>query len=159
MVIRNPQNEFLPSIKLIDFGLSIKCKSVEGIPKGSPLYFSPESVLVLPRNPQKADIWACGVVLFVLLTLRMPFDADQIAARLPNSRQSSRSSTSPNSPDMNSVARRSLARKIAMGSLKWKEEELEHVSPDAQDFVSLMLRRIPEERVGAIDLLDHPFLK
>ncbi len=132
-----------PEIKIIDFGLSTECKddsvTIEGIPRGSDHYFAPEAVLMMPRNPKKQDIWACGVVMFSLLTLRMPFDMDAITAVLGKG------------------TRRSLARKIAIGKVKWTDEERESIPKESQDIVLQMLTRNSEERPSAAELLNHPY--
>nr|KAJ3418897.1 NUAK SNF1-like kinase 1 [Polyrhizophydium stewartii] len=67
-----------PQIKLIDFGLSQVHDPAKPSPfaRGSEPYMPPEFVLRQPVDPLKADIWALGVILFAMLTLRMPFDAD-----------------------------------------------------------------------------------
>jgi serine/threonine-protein kinase len=66
------------SIKVLDFGISKlmneNLTAVHGL-MGSPAYMSPEQI----RSPQgvdaRSDIWALGVVLFQMLTGRLPFNA------------------------------------------------------------------------------------
>jgi serine/threonine-protein kinase len=66
------------SIKVLDFGISKvmneNLTAVQGL-MGSPAYMSPEQI----RSPQgvdaRSDIWALGVVLFQMLTGRLPFTA------------------------------------------------------------------------------------
>lgn len=68
-------------IKVTDFGSAAMMLStrtvVDGI--GTPAYMSPEQHLNKPLNLQ-TDIYALGVVMFQLLTGRMPFQAENIAA-------------------------------------------------------------------------------
>jgi eukaryotic-like serine/threonine-protein kinase len=68
-------------IKVTDFGSAAMLMTsrtvVDGI--GTPAYMSPEQHLGQPLNHQ-TDIYALGVVMFQLLTGRMPFQADNIAA-------------------------------------------------------------------------------
>ncbi|MEK6592483.1 MAG: serine/threonine-protein kinase [Pseudomonadota bacterium] len=68
-------------IKITDFGSAAMLLStrtvVDGI--GTPAYMSPEQHLNKPLNHQ-TDIYALGVVMFQLLTGRMPFQAGNIAA-------------------------------------------------------------------------------
>lgn len=37
------------------------------------MYMSPEFILRLPYNPEKNDVFACGVILFMMVTGRPPF--------------------------------------------------------------------------------------
>lgn len=78
-----PENILLDSkgnLKLADFGLATVYKKNNGVkrkcftPCGSPPYMSPEIVDSNGYNPEMSDIWACGVVLFVLLTGETPWD-------------------------------------------------------------------------------------
>lgn len=65
-------------IKISDFGAAItnghnERTQVSGI--GSPAYMSPEQVLESPLD-HRTDIYSLGVVMFQLLTGRLPFEAD-----------------------------------------------------------------------------------
>ncbi|KAL7075958.1 hypothetical protein ACQ4LE_004202 [Meloidogyne hapla] len=69
------------SVKLADFGLAIEVKGEDeawyGF-AGTPGYLSPE---VLKKDPygKPVDIWACGVILYILLVGYPPFwDEDQL---------------------------------------------------------------------------------
>ncbi|HKA41686.1 MAG TPA: serine/threonine-protein kinase [Burkholderiales bacterium] len=68
-------------IKISDFGAAAMLMTtrtlVDGI--GTPAYMSPEQHLNKKLN-QQTDIYALGVVMFQLLTGRLPFQADNIAA-------------------------------------------------------------------------------
>jgi serine/threonine protein kinase len=46
---------------------------------GSPHYASPEIVAGINYHGSSSDIWSCGVVLFALLTGRLPFDDENIS--------------------------------------------------------------------------------
>lgn len=118
-----------PHIKLIDFGLAETRATIDKEPKGSSLYFAPEAIMNLPRSPFKCDVWACGVIAFILLTQRMPFD---------------------------SALTTTLARTIAMGDYDWREDQ---VSKEGKDFVDKMLNRNPELRPTAEDLLQCEYMQ
>jgi serine/threonine protein kinase len=60
--------------KFIDFGLSKVLLPDErsSDPYGTLMYCSPEIILGKPHT-KMTDIWSMGIVLYVLLTNRMPF--------------------------------------------------------------------------------------
>ena len=51
----------------------LKCNKIR-----SPHYASPEVVQGISYNGMKADIWSCGVILFALVTGKLPFDDENI---------------------------------------------------------------------------------
>ena len=60
----------LPNVKICDFGYS-KNEFVDSRPKtlsGTPDYIAPEVLLNDNYDGKKADIWSCGVMLYVMLT-------------------------------------------------------------------------------------------
>ncbi|KAF1991544.1 Pkinase-domain-containing protein [Aulographum hederae CBS 113979] len=63
-------------IKLVDFGMA--ALQPEGkylsTPCGSPHYAAPELLSYRPYDGGKADVWSCGVILFVMLTGSPPFN-------------------------------------------------------------------------------------
>ncbi len=87
-----PQNLFVtrrvdgkPLIKVLDFGISKTLDSQAGLSltrtssiMGSPLYMSPEQMRSSKNVDQRSDIWALGVILYELLTGRVPFEAEAI---------------------------------------------------------------------------------
>lgn len=67
-------------LKLIDFGLSKKCKSKNSHMNtiaGTPHFMAPE-VLVEDYN-YKCDIWSLGVLMYILLSGYLPFNGDSKA--------------------------------------------------------------------------------
>mmetsp|Transcript_35395 Transcript_35395/g.87974 ORF Transcript_35395/g.87974 Transcript_35395/m.87974 type:complete len:437 (-) Transcript_35395:386-1696(-) len=62
-------------VKMIDFGLSYKMPKGEMLddPCGTPEFVAPE--MILGKYGSKVDIWACGVILFMMLFGEMPFAA------------------------------------------------------------------------------------
>ena len=68
------------NIKIADFGMAslMKQGSLLSTSCGSPHYASPEVVMGTKYDGRVADIWSCGVILFALLTGKLPFDDDNI---------------------------------------------------------------------------------
>ncbi|XP_028284755.1 calcium/calmodulin-dependent protein kinase type II delta chain-like isoform X1 [Parambassis ranga] len=134
-----PENLLLASklkgaaVKLADFGLAIE---VQGDQQawfgfaGTPGYLSPE---VLRKDPygKPVDMWACGVILYILLVGYPPFwDEDQ----------------------------HRLYQQIKAGAYDFPSPEWDTVTPDAKDLINKMLTINPAKRVTASDALKHPWI-
>jgi len=92
-----PSNLFLtegadgsPLLKVLDFGISKLAPERGGDPSltatqaviGSPAYMAPEQIRASKYVTAKADVWALGVVLFEILTTRLPFHGDTVGSVL-----------------------------------------------------------------------------
>jgi len=70
-------------IKIMDFGTArvrgAKAGTVNGYAVGTPAYMSPEQVLGQDVD-ERTDLYAVGVLLYRLLTAKLPFDADRALA-------------------------------------------------------------------------------
>ncbi len=93
--------------KLTDFGLSLNLQKEFGqdstfiMGVGSPAYMSPEQIKAYPLN-QKTDLFSLGVVLFQMLTGRLPFRANNAATlvyRIINMDTPSICALNPNLPE------------------------------------------------------------
>ena len=74
-----PENLLLTKnkiLKIIDFGLSNFSPENQYLntPCGSPSYASPEMIKGKQYNGFLADIWSCGIILYVMLCGYLPFD-------------------------------------------------------------------------------------
>lgn len=78
-----PENLLLDpfsNVKLADFGLSNAMSDGEFLKTscGSPNYAAPEVISGKLYAGPEVDVWSCGVILYVMLCGRLPFDDDQI---------------------------------------------------------------------------------
>jgi serine/threonine-protein kinase len=85
-----PANLFLttrvdggPLVKILDFGISKLVADSERITAsstvmGSPHYMSPEQIKSVKNVDARTDVWAVGVILYELVTGKLPFDADSM---------------------------------------------------------------------------------
>ncbi|KAJ2159167.1 Protein kinase [Coemansia sp. RSA 552] len=80
-----PENVLLDpydNVKVADFGLSNIMKDGEFLQTscGSPNYAAPEVINGKLYAGPEVDAWSCGVILYVMLCGRLPFDDDHIPA-------------------------------------------------------------------------------
>lgn len=120
-------------ILITDFGLSAFRKTRDEFMSticGTPEYIAPE---VLARQPytSQVDLWAVGVILYILLSGTMPFD-DENYARL---------------------YRQILKAKYSYDGQHWKD-----VSSLAKNFIDGLLTVDPVKRMTAAESLKHPWL-
>ena len=85
-----PSNVFLaetgqvaPLVKVLDFGLAAGDPSPDNSTRltseyviGSPAYMSPEQMVASSDVDARSDIWSMGIVLYELMTGRLPFSGD-----------------------------------------------------------------------------------
>ncbi|XP_044011094.1 calcium/calmodulin-dependent protein kinase type II alpha chain isoform X5 [Aphidius gifuensis] len=134
-----PENLLLASkakgaaVKLADFGLAIEmqgdAQAWYGF-AGTPGYLSPE---VLKKEPygKPVDIWACGVILYILLVGYPPFwDEDQ----------------------------HRLYGQIKAGAYDYPSPEWDTVTPEARNLINQMLTVNPSRRITASEALRHPWI-
>lgn len=65
-------------IKLVDFGMAALQPEGKKLTTacGSPHYAAPEVIRSRPYDGAQADVWSCGVILYVMLTGMTPFNYD-----------------------------------------------------------------------------------
>lgn len=109
------------NVKITDFGLAMNINKkldtdstfIMGV--GSPAYMSPEQIKAYPLN-QKTDLYSLGVVLFHLLTGRLPFRATnpaQLVYKIINVDPPSVSQVNPDLPEqMDVVIRKALEKDL-----------------------------------------------
>ncbi len=109
------------NVKITDFGLAMNVNKksdrdstfIMGV--GSPAYMSPEQIKNYPLN-QKTDLYSLGVVLFHMLTGRLPFRAKnpgQLVYKIINTDPPSANALNPDVPEaMDTVIRKSLEKDL-----------------------------------------------
>lgn len=75
-------------IKIADFGFA-RClyKNMAQTSCGSPHYAAPEVVSGKPYDGRRADVWSCGVILYALVSGKLPFDDPDVRSLLAKVRK------------------------------------------------------------------------
>ena len=60
-------------VRLIDFGFAILSRGKLRVPCGSPAYTAPEILLAHEYDGHQADVWSLGILIYVMLAGRFPF--------------------------------------------------------------------------------------
>lgn len=122
-------------LKLIDFGFAKGVQPGAEImwdQLGTPSYMAPE--LWSERESaydSSVDMWALGVVAYMLLSGQRPF---------------------------HSADKREKARMIRHDPLRFPEKQWAHISQDAQEFCSALMKKKPSERLSASEAVKHPWI-
>ena len=144
-------------IKISDFGLSVFCRKLQEGPNlmhttcGTLNYIAPEIVKNTGYDGQLADIWACGVILYFMLTGRRPFDDDSV---------------------------HKLLDKIIVGDFKFPQPQTvlgiskqnssgggdseaprNKISEEAKDLVKRILNPNPRKRFTIEQIMMHPWMQ
>jgi serine/threonine protein kinase len=114
------------NIKIFDFGAAAlqttQSTQVSGV--GSPAYMSPEQVQELHLTHQ-TDIYSLGVVMYKLLTGKLPFDASNnysMIYHIINIEPPPPSSFRPEMPsELDKIVRRAMEKNIAKRYQQWEE--------------------------------------
>ncbi|CAB3256881.1 unnamed protein product [Arctia plantaginis] len=135
-----PENILLDdqlNVKITDFGFAKVLKDGEKLFElcGTPGYLAPETLKAnmfedAPGYGQEVDIWACGVIMFTLLVGCPPFWHRKQMVMLRNIMEGKYSFTSP----------------------EWAD-----ISEDPKDLIRRLLVVDPNERIGILESLNHPF--
>ncbi|KAG2178823.1 hypothetical protein INT43_001669, partial [Umbelopsis isabellina] len=78
-----PENVLLDKnehIRICDFGFGKVCDDQQLLTTycGSPFYAAPEMVTATPYTGPKVDIWSCGVILFAMISGKLPFQCENM---------------------------------------------------------------------------------
>ncbi|CAN6230147.1 unnamed protein product [Urochloa humidicola] len=126
-----------PRLKICDFGYS-KSSVLHSRPKstvGTPAYIAPEVLSRREYDGKHADVWSCGVTLYVMLVGAYPFE-------------------DPKDPKN---FRKTISRIM---SVQYKIPEYVHVSQNCRHLLSRIFVANPYKRITMSEIKSHPwFLK
>uniref|UniRef100_A0A8C8INS6 Serine/threonine-protein kinase DCLK2 n=1 Tax=Oncorhynchus tshawytscha TaxID=74940 RepID=A0A8C8INS6_ONCTS len=118
------------SLKLGDFGLASLVDGLLYLVCGTPTYVAPE-IIAETGYGLKVDIWAAGVITYILLCGFPPFSGED---------------------------QEILLDQILMGQLDFPSPSWDNVSVTAKELITGMLQVKVEQRYTALQVLDHPWV-
>ncbi|KAG2327012.1 hypothetical protein Bca52824_009740 [Brassica carinata] len=126
-----------PLLKICDFGYS-KSSLLHSRPKstvGTPAYIAPEVLSRREYDGKNADVWSCGVTLYVMLVGGYPFE----------------------DPDDPRNFRKTIQRIMAV---QYKIPDYVHISQECKHLLSRIFVTNPAKRITLKEIKKHPwFLK
>ena len=131
LIVKREKTGF-PLIKIADFGITKMFEKGLNQRKivGNPYYMAPE---VINRNyNNKCDLWSCGVVLYILLSGKPPFDGDSEI---------------------------DVFNKISSGKFKLLSSPFDTCSEEVKDLIKRLLEIKPYNRISTEEALNHPWFK
>ena len=132
LMITNREKNGCLQVKLIDFGTAkiFEKGHQENKYVGSSYYMAPE--IIKRKYDEKCDLWSIGVILYILLTGRPPFDGNDDDEILEN---------------------------VKKGVYDKWAYPFPLLSPHAKDLIFNLLQYDPKKRLSAEEALDHPWFK
>lgn len=124
--------ENLEDLKIADFGLSKMLLPKEKMDTacGTLSYVAPE-VLTMQGYDKAADMWSVGVIMFLLVCGKLPFDGD----------------------DHEEIIRNTIQAEVRVSPGVWNK-----LSEDAKSLLVAMLNKDPRHRITAREALKHPYI-
>lgn len=121
-------------LKVGDFGLAVEILTDSKLFTlcGTPIYVAPE-ILTSCGYDFKVDIWAAGIITYILLCGFPPFSSEK------NDEE--------------------LYVKIIKGHFVFAEPFWQDVSVEAKNFICCLLRVDSDERYSADNMINHPWIK
>lgn len=110
-------------------------KERSGQSTGTTAYWPPERFLGSKEPDHATDMWAVGVILFIMLTGVHPFDLTGVATDAEIAAQIKKDPSPPITPSLTS-----------------------HLSPSAIDLIKWLMEKNPADRLTADEMLQHPWI-
>lgn len=123
-----------PRLKICDFGYS-KSSVLHSRPKstvGTPAYIAPEVLSRREYDGKMADVWSCGVTLYVMLVGAYPFEDHDDPRNF----------------------RKTIQRIM---SVQYKIPDYVHISQDCRQFLSRIFVASPSRRITIKEIRSHPW--
>ena len=133
ILIAERNDKKYPQIKMTNFGSSkIFHKDIFNEKMiGSPYYIAPEAIYNKKYN-EKCDLWSCGVILYMMLSGKVPFGGHN---------------------------EEEILKMVEKGSFNLSRKEFKKVSKSAIDLIKALLTVSPEKRLSAEEALNHIWFK
>ena len=132
IMIMGRESNGLLRVKLIDFGMAKLF--VEGSKNkalvGSAYYIAPE--VIEGKYDESCDLWSIGVIMYILLTGKPPFDGEEDD---------------------------DILKAVSIGKYDTSSERYSKLSFQAKDLIKRLLTVDPSQRINSIDALTHPWFK
>lgn len=97
---------------------------------GTPYYIAPE--VLQGSYTEKCDMWSIGVILYIMLSGRPPINA-------------------PNED--------AIIAKVKKAKWEFKGSIWNNISEEAKDLISKLMEKNTQQRISAVDALQHPWIK
>ena len=120
------------SIKIIDFGTAILFNKKDKNLAGSIYYLAPEIISKNRKYTEKCDIWSCGIIMYILLTGKPPFNGD---------------------------SDEEILKKILQNRLDLEKYPWSVISLKAKDLIKKLLETDTKKRITAEEALNHEWFK
>ena len=132
IMITNREKNGCLQVKLIDFGTAkiFEKGHQENKYVGSSYYMAPE--IIKRKYDEKCDLWSIGVILYILLTGRPPFDGNDDDEILEN---------------------------VKKGVFDRSSYPYPLLSSNAKDLIDKLLQYEPKKRISAEKAIEHPWFK
>ncbi|KAH7439274.1 hypothetical protein KP509_04G053300 [Ceratopteris richardii] len=126
----------IPKLKICDFGYS-KSLLLHSQPKstvGTPAYIAPEVLSRKEYDGKIADVWSCGVTLYVMLVGAYPFEDPEDPKNFKNT----------------------IDRIM---NVRYSFPDNVHISEECNDLLSSIFVTDPAKRITIAGIKDHPWFK